>query len=124
MKKTFPFHAPGKADARVVEGIKHEVREYVQRERRKTLPAGFDQWDFACRVGADVATAEVKDLHSVATAIDAVVQTGADSVYVEVIAAAGHRAPRITPLAAASDATPAPAPVTSAPTAELPTHLL
>ncbi len=120
MKKTFPLHAPGKADARVVEGIKHDVRKYVRRERDKTLPEGFDQWDFACKVGAEVATAEVKDLPSVAAAINTVVQTGAGSVYVEVIAAAGHRAPRLAPLVAA----PVAASVTPAPAAELPIHLL
>lgn len=120
MKKTFPLHAPGKADARVVEGIKHDVRKYVQRERRKTLPEGFDQWDFACKVGADAATADVKNLQTVAAAIDAVVQAGLDSVYVEVVAAAGHRAPRLSPLAATSGT----AAVPPAPVAELPTHLL
>lgn len=120
MKKTFPLHASGKADARVVEGIKYEVRKYVQRERRKALPEGFDQWDFACKVGATAASAEVKDLPSVASAIDAIVQTGTDSVYIEVIAAAGHRAPRLTPLAAAPTADS----VVPAPTSELPTHLL
>lgn len=124
MKKTFPLHVPGKADARVVEGIKHDVRKYVQRERRKVLPAGFDQWDFACKVGATAAAAEGKDLSSVASAIDAVVQTGADSVYVELVAAAAHRAPRSAPLTAAPGAASSAAEVPPAPASDLPTHLL
>jgi hypothetical protein len=125
MKKNFPLHAPGKADARVVEGIKHDVRKYVQRERRKELPEGFEQWDFSCKVGADAASAVSTELSAVAGAIDAVVATAADFVYVEILAVAAHRAPRHASLAA----TPAPltqTPVAAAPVpgADLPTHLL
>ena len=47
MKKTFPLQAPGKDDARVRDKIRHEVNKYVRRSRRKELPEGFAQWDFA-----------------------------------------------------------------------------
>ena len=57
MKKTFPLQIPGKDAERVLERLKNEVRKYVQREQRKTLPAGSARWLFACKVGADVATA-------------------------------------------------------------------
>lgn len=126
MKKNFPLHAPGKADARVVEGIKHDVRKYVQRERRKTLPEGFDQWNFTCKVGADATSATSLELSAVASAIDAVVSTAADSVYVEIIAVAAHRAPRNAALATAPGSlTPVSPPVASSiPAADLPTHLL
>lgn len=125
MKKNFPLHVTGKADARVVEGIKHDVRKYVQRERRKTLPEGFDQWDFTCRVGADAASATSLKLSAVAAAIDTVVSTAADSVYVEIIAVAAHRAPRNAALATApASFTPLPPAESSPPEADLPTHLL
>lgn len=107
MKKTFPLHAPGKAAPRVVESIKHDVRKYVKRERAKTLPEGFDLWEFNCKVGAAATTAEAKTLNDVAAAIDAVAMAGGTEVYVEVLAVAGHRAPRIT--------TPLPAPATVSP---------
>lgn len=125
MKKNFSLHAPGKADARVVEGIKHDVRKYVQRERRKTLPEGFDQWDFTCKVGADAASATSLELSAVASAIDAVVSTAVDSVYVEIIAVAAHRAPRNASLASVpASLTPVPTATSSTPAADLPTHLL
>ena len=57
MKKTFPFKVPGIADPRVIESIKNDARKYVKRERRKTLPEGFDLWDFNCKVGPDSASA-------------------------------------------------------------------
>ncbi len=100
MKKTFSLHAPGKADARVVESIKHDVRKYVKRERRKTLPEGFDLWEFACRVGASAATAETQLLNEMGAAIDLVVTAGASEVYLEITAVPAHRIPYVTAPAA------------------------
>ena len=51
MKKTFLLQVEGKNPDRILEAVKHEVRKYVRREGRKTLPEGFDYWDFDCKVG-------------------------------------------------------------------------
>lgn len=91
MKKTFPFQVPGHADARVLEAIKGDVRKYIKRERRKTLPADVDFWDFTCMVGQDQATPEPKHQAEVIPAIDAAAKNGATSVYVEILAIPGHR---------------------------------
>jgi hypothetical protein len=91
MKKTFALTSPGHADARVVESVKHEVRKYVKRERKKSLPADFDLWDFSCKVGVDQASAEIKDLRDVGAAIDAVVSAGGNAVYVEVVSVPSRR---------------------------------
>jgi hypothetical protein len=93
MKKVFPFKAAGKADARVVDSIKHEVRKYVKRERGKDLPEGFDLWSFACKVGASRETAAECLLGDVSAKIDEVVNSGGTEVYIEVIAVPTHRAP-------------------------------
>lgn len=93
MKKTFPLQAPGKADARVVEAIKNDVRKYVKRERRKKLPEGFTLWDFACKVGATPDTAQPIALNDITGAIDAAATAAATHIYIEIIAAAGHRPP-------------------------------
>ena len=91
MKKNFPLRAPGKADARVVDAIKADVRRYVKRERRKPAPEGYDYWEVDCAVGLDQASAVSTLLADVSKAIDSVAATGADSVYVEVIAKPGKR---------------------------------
>jgi len=91
MKKTFPLHAPGKDDARVRDKIRHEVNKYVRRSRRKELPEGFAQWDFACKVGAAEAEAEPRALKEVSGAIDTVAETGATGVYIEIVAVPGQR---------------------------------
>jgi hypothetical protein len=90
MKKSFPLHQEGKADARVLDAIKADVRRYVKRERGKQLPDGFALWRFDCKVGATAADAEVKDLKDVSAAIDAIAATGAALVYVEILAVADH----------------------------------
>lgn len=93
MKKTFPLQHPAKADARVRDAIKHDVRKYVVRERRKPLPAEADHWIVACRVGADEASAQPQELKAVSSAIDAVAATGATAVFVEIVARAARRSP-------------------------------
>lgn len=92
MKKTFPLHAPGKADARVLDAIKHEVRKYVRRELKKPLPEEPARWTFACRVGADQIAAQPSQLKDIADAIDTVATAGADSVYIEILAVPEKRA--------------------------------
>lgn len=94
MKKTFPLHHPRKADARVLDTIKHDIRKYVLRERAKPLPEGFFRWDFACKVGANAASAEPVALKQISAALDAVGQTGAEGVYVELVATPVTRAAR------------------------------
>jgi hypothetical protein len=93
MKKIFPLTAPGKADQRVVESVKGDIRKYVKRERRKTLPEGFTQWDFACKAGLDRDAAAACSLAEVGAGVDAVVLAGGKEVYVEILAIPGHRHP-------------------------------
>lgn len=97
MKKNFPLQAPGKADARVHDKIKHEVNKYVARERRKPLPEGADLWEFHCRVGAAAETAESTPLPDVSHAIDRVAQTGVKQVFIEILATPAQRRARRGP---------------------------
>ena len=114
MKKTFPLQVPGNADARVIEAVKFEVRKYLKRERRKTIPEGFDQWDFACKIGPDQVTAETKPVIEIFSAIDAVAKAGSPQVFVEAISSPGKRFPAIA--AAPIDTTPIiPAPIVAEP---------
>jgi hypothetical protein len=111
MKKTFPLHVAGKADARVVDAIKHAVRKYVKRERRKPLPEGFETWNFACKVGASAAAATACELERISGAVDAVAGAGGDGVYVEVIASpALRRTPAPGPAVPTNPAVPPTAP--------------
>ena len=94
MKKTFKLHIEGKNNDRVLEAIKHEVRKYVKRERRKTLPKGVDYWAFDCKFGVTSEAAEVVRLGELTKKMDEVASAGGDSFYVEILAAHGIRKPR------------------------------
>jgi hypothetical protein len=79
MKKTFKLHIEGKNNDRVLEAIKHEVRKYVKRERRKTLPKGVDYWAFDCKFGVTSEVAEVLRLGELTKKMDEVALAGGDS---------------------------------------------
>ncbi len=91
MQKTFSFSSPRHQRARVVEFVKGDVRKYVQRERKKKLPAEFDEWTFTCRIGATRETAVSAAVKDLSRAIDAVAQTDTPSVFIEILAVPGHR---------------------------------
>ena len=93
MKKIFPLHHPRKADARVLDAIKHEVRKYVRRELNKA-PAGSPRPVFTCLVGASEADAASAPLKDVSAALDRVAQTGADHVFIQIKSSPGLESPR------------------------------
>ena len=93
MKKTYPLIAEGKHPDRVLEAVKHDIRKYFKRERSRPVPAGADFWDFDCKVGASADSAEGVRVGAVIEAVDAVAQTGAAAVYVEILSKHGIRVP-------------------------------
>lgn len=108
MKKTYPLSVEGKHPERVLEAVKHDIRKYFKRERNRPVPAGADFWDFDCRVGISADAAEVVRVGAVIEAVDAAVQSGATSVYVEILSKHGIRvpAPVKAPQAQADDVAP------------------
>ena len=91
MKKTFVMSHPKIKLPRLVEAIKHEVKRYLQRERRKPLPPGVDYWDFDCRYGVDEASAEVIHVADINKAISRAEEQQLASFYLEILAKPGHR---------------------------------
>jgi Family of unknown function (DUF6172) len=94
MRKYFPLHIEGRHPDRVLDAVKHEVRKYLKRERRRDLPEGVDFWDFDCKCGLQAANAEVVHVASLIAAIDAFAQTQVSAVYVEILAKYGQRTPK------------------------------
>ncbi len=103
MKKTFQLHMEGRHPDRVVEAVKHEIRKYIRRERRRELPPGVDFWDFDCRFGPEASTASVIHLAEITPRIDTVVREGATQFYLEILARHGHRTQRPVADAPAED---------------------
>ena len=94
MKKTFALTAPGRHPDRVLDAVKHEIRKYLRRERRRPLPAGVDFLDFDCRFGRDAGSAQTVPLSELIALVDAAARDGASQVYAEILAKPGHRTPR------------------------------
>ena len=94
MKKTFKINIEGKNRERVLEATKHEIRQYIKRERHKALPEGVDFWDFDCRFGLSEDAAISAHPANITALIDAAALDGADAFYLELIAKPGVRQPR------------------------------
>ena len=91
MKKTIKLTHPKIKYARLVEGVKSDVRKYLKRERRKELPEDTDFWDFDCKFGPTAEESKVIHLAEIGKCIDAAEEQQLESFYVEILAKAGHR---------------------------------
>jgi len=94
MRKTFQLRPEGKHPDRVLEAVKHEVRKYIKRERRRDLPAGVDFWDFDCKFGTTEESAQVVHLAALTGLMDEVAKAAGPQFYVEILAKHGHRKAR------------------------------
>jgi hypothetical protein len=94
MKKTFALTHAKLNTARLVDAIKHEIKKYLARERRKPLPDGKDYWTFDCRFG--VSEEEAKEIFTseINKHIDAAVAAELPAFYVEILAKACNHKPR------------------------------
>jgi len=91
VKKTFPLEVEKLKPPRVIESIKHQVRKYLKRERRKQLPEGVDYWDFDCRAGKDAETSKTIHVAEITGAIDTASRENWQAIYIEIIAKPGVR---------------------------------
>ncbi|MCP4371699.1 MAG: hypothetical protein GY797_26810 [Deltaproteobacteria bacterium] len=91
MKKTFKLTHPKIKAPRLVVAIKHEVRKYLRRERRKNLPEDVDFWDFDCRFGVDEASSNVIHVADIDKSIEQAESKQLESFYLEILAKPGRR---------------------------------
>ncbi len=87
MKKIFKLTDEKKHEDRVLEAVKHEIRKYVKREKKKKLEdAQSTYWDFDCKIGTTPDTAKPVDLDTLIKELDAVKASGTTECYVEILA--------------------------------------
>ncbi len=86
MKKTFKLSHEKIKIPRLVDAIKHEVKKYIKRERRRALPENADYWDFDCRFGADEASSKVIHLSEINKFISSAETEQLKSFYLEILA--------------------------------------
>ena len=92
MKKTIALTHPKIKTARLVDSIKHDIKKYLGRERRKTLPEGTDYWTFDCQFGASEETAETIFTSEINKRIDGAVEQELTQFFIVILArAAAHK---------------------------------
>ncbi|MGB5866902.1 MAG: DUF6172 family protein [Arcobacteraceae bacterium] len=88
MKKTYQLTATNKQPARVVESIKNDIRKYIKREKRKTLPEGMNVWNIDCKFAQNENEPLVIEFQDIMKSIDEAAALNCTSVYVELVASA------------------------------------
>jgi len=89
VKKVFQLTDPKKHADRVLEAIKHDIRKYAKREKRKDLAdPEATYWDFDCKIGTTAEEAEAIDYKELLKALESIQATGATQVYIEIMAKA------------------------------------
>jgi hypothetical protein len=89
MKKIFQFQDKKKHEERILESIKHEIRKYIKREKKKALADKATMyWDFDCKIGINKEEAETVVFEELIKSLDEVKAKGASECYVEILAKA------------------------------------
>jgi hypothetical protein len=91
MKKVFKLKEGNKNPQRQLDAIKHEIRKYIKREKRKSLPEDVDFWDMKCKFGKNDEEPQVIEFVDITKNIDEASEQDCDSIYVEIISTAGTR---------------------------------
>ncbi|WP_045859373.1 DUF6172 family protein [Teredinibacter purpureus] len=86
MKKTFKLEHPKIKVPRVVDSVKHDIRKYLKKERKRPLPAGAKYWGFDCKFGQSEETAVEVHLSTLTKNIDDLVANNILTIYVEITA--------------------------------------
>ncbi len=91
MKKTFSIKVTNKTPERQVDTIKHEIKKYLARERRKETPEKVDFWDFDCRIGESSTQAEVINVADINSHISKLLEDNKEAFYLEILARPGYK---------------------------------
>jgi len=91
MKKTFDLTDPKIQYPRHIEAVKSHVRKYFKRERRKTLPEGFDRWEFDCKFGLTENAAATVPESDIIQQINQAEEKALTSFYIEILAKPGQK---------------------------------
>ena len=91
MKKTFELVHPKIKPARLIEAARRDVKKYLKRENRKSLPDDFDCWNFDCKFGRSQEEAEVILSSEISKCISEAEAESLKSFYLEILAKPGYK---------------------------------
>ena len=91
MKKTFKLTHPKIKPARLIEAVRRDVKKYLKREKRKSLPEGVDYWDFDCKFGPTELKAEIILTAEISKCISEAEAENLESCYLLIIYKTGYK---------------------------------
>ncbi|WP_044415544.1 DUF6172 family protein [Halarcobacter anaerophilus] len=91
MKKTFNLQVENKNQDRNVDSIKNEIRKYIKREQKKSLPEGKDFWFFDCKFAKDEDTPKEISFADIIKFVNEAVEANSKTFYLEIISRAEER---------------------------------
>ena len=94
MKKTFRLQESGKHPDRIIETIKHQLKKYLRREKKKKFQISNSFWDFECRFGADADNSKEVSFNEIIQLLDRAREDNWKECYIEIIAVAREKSLR------------------------------
>lgn len=91
MKKIFKLKDGDKNPDRILDAIKHEIRKYIKREKRKPLPEGVDFWDLKCKFAQNDDEPQMIEFIDITKHINEASQADCNSFYMEIISTEGMK---------------------------------
>jgi len=86
LKKIFKLREGDKNPDRIVEKIKHQLRKYLKREKKKKIEALNSFCDFECRFGIDEENSKKVSFNDVIQLLDKAREDDLRECYVEIVA--------------------------------------
>tara|TARA_B110000046_G_C12907419_1_gene361341 strand:+ start:293 stop:661 length:369 start_codon:yes stop_codon:yes gene_type:complete len=85
VKKIYELTAVNKEAERVIEAIKNDIRKYIKREKRKTLPEGMNVWNIDCKFAQNDADPVRIQFQDITKCIDEAAELDCKSIYIELL---------------------------------------
>ncbi len=92
MNKRFLLKEKNKNSDRLLESIKHQIRKYIKREKRKVINDEDNILRFACKFAKNNEEVDTISFVDITKCINEASQEDCESFYIEIIA---HEVPRI-----------------------------
>jgi len=86
LKKTFKLRESEQNSDRILEKIKHQLRKYLRREKKKTIKDLNGFLDFECRFGKDENSSKEVTFNDIIKLLDKAKEDDWNECYIEIIA--------------------------------------
>ncbi|MDD2698837.1 MAG: DUF6172 family protein [Arcobacteraceae bacterium] len=94
MKKRFALTHTKKTPERVLEGIKNDIRKYIQREKKKPFPENTDFWRIDCKFAKNDDELQDIKFEDIIKNINIASQENCESFMIELVAVAIKTTPK------------------------------